>query len=609
MERMRSKRIDPILIRLSWVLPLALLLACAGAPSQRAERLYFGGPILTMAGAEPAYAEALAIAEGRILAVGAREQVEALADAGTERIDLAGRALLPGFIDAHSHIATYEMTWGLPVLSPPPVGKVERIADIQRLLSEFLAASGLAPGELVIGSGYDDSLLAERRHPNRHDLDAVSREHPILISHASGHILVANTRALELVGFGRETPAPPGGVIRREADGHPDGVVEELAALPFLRLIEPDPLEKQIQDFEAIQLYYASLGITTAQDGISMAKDIELLKATAAQGRLILDVVSYPRWDLFNDVLAGERKLEIEYHPPMHACNPALERHAHPEPEIRDAARTQVGIYVNRLKFGGVKISADGSPQGKTAYLTKPYLRPPEGLPGRYRGYPTVSQEELDRWFDVAYGHDVQLLVHCNGDAAADMLIAAVRQARAEHGPKDLRPVMIHAQMIRKDQVDAMAELGIVPSFFTAHTFYWGDWHVSETVGPERAAWMSPTGYAATLGLRFTNHTDAPVVPPDHFDLIWTAVHRQTRSGVVIGPEQRIPIYRALRAVTLDAAYQYFEEHEKGSLEPGKRADLIVIDRDPLAIDPGELRSLRVLETIKDGQTIWRRTE
>jgi hypothetical protein len=187
------------------------------------------------------------------------------------------------------------------------------------------------------------------------------------------------------------------------------------------------------------------------------------------------------------------------------------------------------------------------------------------------------------------------------------MMIRSVRKTVKKYGKKDLRPVMIHAQMIRHDQVDDMAELGIVPGFFTAHTFYWGDWHINETVGQVRAFGMSPASYALKDGIRFTNHSDAPIVPPDPMMVMWTAVNRLSRSGVVVGPDERISPLEALRAMTINSARQYFEERSKGSLEPGKRADLVILDRNPLKVAPIEIREVKVLETIKDGVTIYTR--
>lgn len=575
------------------------------ASAQIADTIYHGGTIITVNDEAPS-AEALAVKDGRILAVGPKADVLQKKGDATRMVDLGGKTLIPGFIDPHSHIAAYEFAWGLPVLNPPPVGDVEEIADIIAKLRAYVASKKLAPGTLVIGTGYDDSLLKERRHPIREELDQVSSDHPVMIVHASGHLISANTAALKLVGYSKATPDPKGGVIRRDSKGEPDGVCEELAAMPFLLIIKPHPLEQQLKNFDEIQAYYASLGVTTAQDGISMPNDIALLKEAARQERLIIDVVSYPRWDIFNDVLSGQRKLDIEYHSPIHSCESmGREGSVSVEPVIKDATKTQVGIYQNHLKFAGIKITADGSPQGKTAFLTEPYLHAPEGQKKDYRGYPTVTQEELNRWFDAAYQNDLQLIVHCNGDAAADMMILAARKAQSKHGKKDLRPVMIHAQMIRHDQVDAMAELGIIPSFFAAHTFYWGDWHMNETVGRNRAFGMSPCAYALKKGLRFTNHTDASIVPPNHLDAMWAAVNRVSRTGVVVGADERISAHDALKAVTINAAYQYFEEKKKGSLEVGKLADLVILDKDPLKVPPMTIREIKVLETLKEGKTIY----
>ena len=589
----------------------ALLWPWRSSVGQTADTIYTGGDIVTVNDAQPAV-EALAVQGNKILAVGDLADVLKTKGSDTRMVDLGGKALLPGFIDPHSHLSMYVMWWGLPNLSPPPVGEVRRISDIVDMMRVHREKNNIPPGELILGNGYDDSLLEEQRHPTREELDSISTNHPVLIVHASGHLLAANSMALEKVGYSRETVDPEGGKIRRSADGELTGVCEELAAIPFLSLIKPKDLEQRLLDVVAIQKLYARYGITTLQDGLSLPPDITLLQEAARRELFFLDVVSYPRFDTFSDVLRGERTLDIEYHPPaMGCCSPS----AHPTNRmsspavIKDASKVQVGIYQNRFKIGGIKITADGSPQGKTAYLTKPYVRPPAGQPADYRGYPTISQEDLDLWFDAAYTHDVQLLVHCNGDAAADMMIASVRKAVAAHGQKDLRPVMIHAQMIRHDQVDAMAELGIVPSFFTAHTYYWGDWHINETVGKARAYGMSPTGYALQKGLRFTNHSDAPIVPPDPLMIMWTAVNRLSRSGVVVGPDECITPLEALKATTIHAARQYFEEKDKGTLEPGKIADLVILDRNPLTSAPDTIREIRVLHTIKDGKVVYSATD
>jgi hypothetical protein len=600
---------------------LACLLSAVGATAataaaqpavQPATAIYVGGDILTMKGQRPAYAEALAVRDGRIAAVGTRAAVMRLKGPGTALVDLKGRTLLPGFIDAHGHVPDYVTTWGLPELAPPPVGTVRSIADLQRAFREHLAKSPPAPGESLVGSGYDDGLLAERRHPTRAELDAVSTELPIVARHASGHLLVANSAAIAKAGITKATKDPEGGVMRRGPDGELDGTMEEQAMLPFLASLRQPGSEEWTRRLVEVQKMYLGHGLTTVGDHLSTPETVANLRRTDAEGKLLFDVVSYPLYMLFDKVLDGRAKLEgIEYFAPgstlsnMGASRP-VGRLA-PAASLADPSTgaLRAGVYVGRHKIQGIKIAIDGSPQGKTAYLSAPYRVPPPGQPASYRAYPTMTQERMDQWIDAAWRHRVQVAVHVNGDAAAQMMIDAVAKARAKHGPRDLRPIAIHAQTATHAQIERMKQLGIVPSFFTAHTFYWGDWHADETLGPERAARISSLHHAARLGMRYTNHTDSPVVPPDMMHLVWTAVNRESRSGRTIGPAERATPYEALKAITDHAAFQYFEERDKGTLEPGKLADLVILDANPLKVKPSAIRDVKVLETIKAGRPVW----
>lgn len=582
---------------------------------RKADTIYVGGEILTMAGEKPAYVEALAVRDGRILHTGSRSAAMKRAGADTRVVDLEGKVLLPGFIDGHGHIADYIQQWTLPVLNPPPVGDVNSIEDIRRKLTAHLREQPPAPGRLVVAVGYDDSLLKERRHPTRVDLDAVSPDIPIVILHTSGHLLVANSAALKLAKLTKDSEEVPGGVIRRDpATGEPNGIIEEQAAYAFLPYFPRQTREEQVRIFAEVQKLWASHGITTAQDGIANPDNVNFLREEARQGRLNLDVVSYPMWKVLTKVMRGEVKLEgVEVYAPGSQVSNAGRAHpgrggmeSVPVPGALATNRIRVGVYENHLKIGGVKITGDGSPQGKTAFMTLPYTRPPAGVSSDYRAYPSIEQAELNEWVEWAYRNDLQLLVHSNGDAAVEAFLKSVERARRIVGPKDLRPVAIHAQFARHEQVDRMKELGIVPSFFTAHTFFWGDTHI-ETFGTERAFGISPLAHAHSIGLKFSNHNDSPVVPPDILMLTWTAVNRVSRSGVVVGPKERVSPYVALKAATDWAAYQYHEESDKGTLEVGKLADLVVLDRNPLKVDPMQIRDLRVLETIKEGKTIFRR--
>jgi len=590
-------------------------------PPLAAATLYSGGPILTMAGPTPTYAEALVERGGQISYVGPLAGALAAAGPGARRFDLAGHALLPGFIDAHGHLPDYVATWGRPDLSPPPVGQTRNLPELQATVRAYLAAHPAPVGQLQFFVGYDDSLLLERRHPTRADLDAVSATVPILLMHASGHLVVANSPALALVKITKATPDPAGGHIQRDAaTGEPNGVLEETAGLPFMPLIPQPSLAEKLRRLDQVQKWWASFGITTAQDGLSNADNVALLREAGRQGRLIMDVVSYPFFRVLGDLNSLDSRLKgVEIHPPgspaplgSMVSNAGREfvtaPTAAPAPPLDGAgtaAKLKVGIYENHLKIGGIKLTGDGSPQGKTAFVSQPYASPPAGQKSDYRAYPVMSQQEVDDWVGFGYRNNIQVITHTNGDAALDQLLNAVGKARRTYGAKDLRPVAIHAQLARHDQVDKMGALGIVPSFFTAHTFFWGDWH-RQSFGEARAAGISPTGHAYAKGVIFTNHNDAPVVPPDMLRLAQTAVTRTTRSGFVLGPAERVSAYVALKAMTDWAAYQYFEEKSKGTLEPGKRADLVILERDPLKADPSTISTIKVLETIKEGRPIFR---
>jgi predicted amidohydrolase YtcJ len=318
--------------------------------------------------------------------------------------------------------------------------------------------------------------------------------------------------------------------------------------------------------------YYARFGITTAQDGATDVVAWKALRAAAEGGELPIDVVAYP-------LHAIEERLRSE-------CGP-----------YRPG-------YRGRLRVGGAKILLDGSPQGKTAWLTQPYLRPPAGEPASYAGAPKLSSDEVERIIEDCFSRGIQLFAHANGDAAADQMIAAVARAEAKLGRDDRRPVMIHAQTVRDDQLDRMKELGIFPSFFSAHCFYWGDYHVASVLGRERADRISPARSARDRGIRFSIHNDPPVVRPNMMFLIWNAVTRRSRTGQVIGADQRITAEEALRAVTLDAAYQIFEEESKGSIELGKLADLVILSANPLGVAPDEIKDIQVLATLKEGMPV-----
>jgi predicted amidohydrolase YtcJ len=555
-----------------------LAVACAARPPQEAaDTIYTGGALVTVNDAQPT-AEALAVKGGRILAVGSTADVLAFTGAATTVVDLAGKTMLPGFIDSHGHVFNVGVQAVAANLLAPPDGRVTDVASLQTALREWAEQSpaAIASTGWIIGMGYDDSQLLEQRHPTRDDLDAVSTVTPVVVVHQSGHLAAMNSKGLETVGYTAATVEPPGGTIRRRAGSQePDGVVGGAAWWPvlFSKLARVGSEDNKALVRAGVRRY-AEFGFTTAQEGRATTEAVATERTLAEQGELVMDLVAYP------DIQAAATAIQ----------GPFVSR-----------------AYTSHFRIGGAKLTLDGSPQGRTAWLTEPYLIPPAGKGKDYVGAPAMTDAEANGFVDQAFTNGWQILVHCNGDAAADQFIRAVRLATAKHGPGDRRPVMIHAQTVREDQLDAMKELGIIPSFFGMHTYYWGDWHRDAVLGPARAARISPAASALKRGIPFTQHHDAPVALPSSIMVLFSQVNRVTRTGQVLGAEQRVSAMDAIKSLTINGAYQYFEEKQKGSLEVGKLADLVILDRNPLTVAPLAIKDITVLETIKEGRTIYKR--
>jgi len=554
--------------------------ACAGEPASppapAADIVFVGEHIHTV---DPAHegATAVAVRGEEIVAVGDRRDVDSLIGESTRVVELGDRALVPGFIDAHGHLGLAMQMLDLLNASSPPVGPMTSIDDIVVALQARIREGAIPAGEAVMGYGYDDSLLAEGRHPDRDDLDRASREHPIVLLHVSGHLATANSAALDSVGLDETSEDPYGGVIRRRPGTRvPNGILEEVAAhtvlIPIFQAAgTPDPAAFADQ-VRRVVAYHASFGITTIQDGASSLEMAAGLRALAQQEALAADVALFP-------AVRGESD---------------------------DESIAQLGYspdYENGVRVAGVKFVLDGSPQGRTAWVTRPYDEGPPGAAESYVAYPMVEPEfyrvQVKRMLDAG----IPVIAHANGDAAIDLMIEGV-DAALGGAKKDHRSVTIHAQLTRDDQLDDMKRLGIVPSFFAAHPFFWGDWH-RRSFGDDRAMRISPLRSAVDRDLPFTIHNDAPVVPPDIMRLLEISVGRKTRAGVVLGADQRIDFEQALHAVTLGAAYQYFEEDRKGSISSGKQADLVILERDPAGVPVDQLSEIAVIETIARGKTVY----
>jgi predicted amidohydrolase YtcJ len=537
--------------------------------------MYHNGDIITMTGSEPELAETVVQREGRIVFVGSKAEALERFGGNVEEVDLGGKTLLPGFIDAHGHLKNVGFQAMAGNLLPPPDSDVDSIAILQQKLVDWGETELSQQFGWIVGFGYDDGQLAEQRHPTRDDLDAVSRDRPVFVIHQSGHLYAVNSKLLELADITSETDDPPGGVIRRlEGSNEPNGVLEETALAPILKVLPKVGKAGQRRMVAEGISAYTRFGFTTATEGRAFPSDVELYIEMAESGELSIDVIAYPDYWLGREMIDG---------------NPWLSRD-----------------YRGRFRIGGVKGNLDGSPQGKTAWLTQPYHKPPAGRDDSYTGYPMLEEEQALAMFDEAYAKGWQIVNHANGDAAIDQMIRAALAATEKYGPADRRTVGIHSQTIRPDQLTAYKELGIIPSFFGMHTFYWGDWHRDSVLGPERAGFISPAQAAIDLEMVFTQHHDAPVALPNSIVILATQVNRTTRSGRVLGPDQRVSVFDALRSITINAAYQFFEEDRKGTLEQGKLADFVILDANPLKVEPESLWNLKVLETIKEGVTVYK---
>ena len=517
--------------------------------------LYFGGPIVTLE--EPRYAQALVERGGRIAYVGDREEAERLAGPGARRVDLEGRALLPAFVDPHSHLLACAYA-RLQV----PLGECAGWGEITDRLSRHVQERGIQPGEWVKGTGYDQNALAEGAAPDRFCLDRACPHNPVVIQHASGHAGVFNTLALERLG------ALDGDCgLERDGQGELTGRGEENPFLDLLGRIPMDGLEDVLKAFQGAQEEYASHGVTTAQEGLLQPVMAPVYQEILRRGLLYLDVNAYvPPADY--DRLRGQFAQGVSASP-------------------------------GTFQVAGMKIFLDGSPQGGTAWVREPYA-------GGGCGTSTMTDGQVLSAFRQALDRDAQLLAHCNGDRAAEQYLTLLAQAEREAGKKLCRPVMIHAQLLGLDQLERVKALGVIPSFFVAHVYHWGEIHV-KNFGLDRAGRISPAGGALSLGIPFTFHQDSPVIPPDMLETIWCACVRRTKAGRVLGAEERIPVEAALRAVTQTAALQYGLEWELGTLRPGKRADFVLLSGDPLRTPPEELKKLQVERTIRCGRTIWSR--
>jgi len=538
-------------------------------PSPPSAQAYINGHILTM-DANNSVVEAVYIEDDKIIATGTSAEIKQMAKGDIH--DLKGKTMMPGIIDAHGHFPGSGLAAIAVDLNSPPISNVATVADALALLKA--KADDTPEGDWIYAYGFDDTQIAEKRFLTRLELDSVSSQHKIFVSHISGHMGVANSAAFAAVGIDKHSPAPEGGHIAYNSEGELAGLVEENAQKPLLF----KALDLGLKSFYKMSVYaaddYLQRGVTTAQSGLANPKMLKGITTLANTG-------FYPQ--------------RLTVWPDLEAAT-----------LIKDGKLNKSDLESPRLRIGALKLIADGSIQGYTGFLGHPYHDIPKGKDLDYRGYPTMTEADLNKTVAEFHQAGWQIAMHGNGDASIDMIINAFERAQTLHPREDARPIIIHAQMTRDDQLDKFAELKMTPSFFNSHVYYWGDRHKALFMGPERAARMSPMKGALQRNIPFTLHLDTPIVPMTPFLAAWSAVSRQTHGGDILGPEQAISAEQALRAITIDAAWQVFAEGDRGSIEKGKYADLIVLDRNPLS-STEDLKNTQVLETIIGGVSRYQR--
>ncbi len=531
--------------------------------------IYYGGTIVTMEHVNDC-PEAILVENGIIKKTGTLDEVLVSGGKRAKRVDLKGKCLMPGFIDAHSHLGLNGQMALFADLSACTC-----FADVEQAMKKYIEDNKISKDGVAVGFGYDHNFLKEEMHPGKEVLDKVSTEIPILVLHVSGHIGCANSIMLKMAGVTEETADPKGGKYGRNPQTNElNGVLEE-SAMMGVQGIMGHKLKPNIgKMLSGMQATYVENGVTTAQEGSANEMYMKLLKMADLLGKLQIDVICYPL------ISAGGEEFCKKYN-------------------------HMLGKYKKHLKIGGYKMILDGSPQGRTAWMSKPYLGGEED----YCGYPWISDEEANKFTKIAVDSGMQILAHCNGDAASEQFLNAYEKALEESknpNKYNLRPVMIHCQTVRNDQLDRMEKIQMIPSIFVGHVYYWGDIHM-KNFGEERGNHISPVKDALDRNLIVNFHQDTPITKPNMLHSVWCAVNRMSRLGNVIGPEQKISVYEALKAVTISAAYEYFEEDSKGSIKEGKKADLVILDQNPLEVEADKIKDITVLETIKNGKTIYKK--
>ena len=521
------------------------------------------GTILTMNAVQPT-ASAMAVKEGKIIAVGDLAAVKKVVGKSYEYIDLEGDTVVPGFIESHDHVALYGSVLQLLDISPFVT------PSLKEALHKLKTDAKLDKEGWIYAFGADQTLYTERRGPTRQELDELFPDHPVLIVHLSGHGAFVNSKAFEIAGVTKDTPNPKGGEFAKDDKGELSGYINGMPAWLKVGKLPQTSKESILQSANL----HASRGFTSVTELAIMSSEMAMLL----------------------EDITRNGDFPIRVYGGMFITMPGLEEVA-----------SQIGNYETELfKVPYIKTWTDGSTQGGTGYFAKPYYKLDADTKKGARG----TQEEFNQQVTNILKLGFAPAIHSNGDGAMDLALNAIAYARKATGNTKIRPHLIHDQYVRQDQFDRIKEMGnIGMTFFSSHVYYWGDMHRDVLLGPERASKIADVKSAIDRNIPYAIHNDSPVTPPNALHSMWVAVHRLTSSGEVLGAKLRITPEQALLAYTREAAEVLGIEDQVGTLEPGKNADFVVLSENPLTVDPMKIKDIKIEATVMGGRITFMKRE
>lgn len=535
-----------------------------------ADRILMNGKIVTV-DLDNTIVKAVAIKSGRFLATGSDDDIVNTSGKDTQITNLGGKTVLPGIIDSHTHPGLAASLFTEINCRQAHVSCVE---DILKMVQD--RAGSLEAGKWVRGSNFNDSKLVEKRHITRWELDRVAPAHPVFILSDTAHQCLVNSMALDLAGVDRETPDPPGGEIERDDNQEPTGLLYETATDLVARVIPPYSIEEIKEGLKHVLDQFSAWGITCTHDASAHALSIrayqQLLAEDFRKVRINLMISAFPPNSRKDGILSALSHLGIES-----------------------------GFGNDWLSVMTLKIMGDGSGAGGTAGVYEPQHRGPKGL-GLMMTDPAVIEDLVLR----AHESGLRCSIHSIGDRGIDIALDCIEKAQRHRPVADMRHRVEHNSCCTPKQLERIAALGVTPSSSIGYMYGLGEQY-SENFGSERSRWLHPHRTMKEMGIVAGGNNDCPITFYSPFTQMYAAVTRKTSTGQIVGPEEAIDIMDAIRIYTWNGAYLGKDEDKLGSIEPGKLADLIVIDRDITSIPPEEILETQVLETIVDGRTVYQR--